>query len=353
MGAGPRPAIDPCGYICDLARTTVDDGIEFFRDTEAITPIRWYRVPADRPVLPVASFVSRPEWDDENGPFSGMFNGEPPGTQGPQWVPHIWRANPQPYPWETFTGHYCGTAEQWAGELVSTNPADVGTPGCCIGAIAKLSCACSTSSARVWFAGFQDFATCACCKTTAAVTFRGFYDVKSCTCSSATAAWSPTFAEAAHACTCSSATAAWSPTFAEAAHACVCSSASVTWSPTFAEAARSCVCGSTEVSYTVSIQSYGVATIAAAGSTQGTATPITTDVAIVTVSALMQGVILPSGVYRIEVYNTSASYPLLVYPPSGEAFSGGLTNAARSLGTGDAFLCCSDGSGVWFVWCTC
>jgi len=102
----------------------------FFQDIEDTTRIHWYRVPADRPCLPVASFIMDSDWDNNNGPRSKNFKGNPPNLQGESWD-----ARPAtriaPLPGEKFSGHFCGTPEQWAGDLTSTNPEDLGFYGCC------------------------------------------------------------------------------------------------------------------------------------------------------------------------------------------------------------------------------
>ena len=102
----------------------------FFRDSNQTTTIHWYRVPADRPCLPVGSFVEDSDWTNNNGPRSTIYKGVSPDLQGEQWVdrPAV-RLNP--LPGELYTGHYCGTPTQWAGQLDLANPDDVGEYGCC------------------------------------------------------------------------------------------------------------------------------------------------------------------------------------------------------------------------------
>ena len=84
---------------------------------------------------------------------------------------------------------------------------------------------------------------------------------------------------------------------------------------------------------------YGVAnqhgaTISAAGSTQGTATAITTQIAEVNVVSSGQGVILPLTAQiwsTIKVINAAAT-SLLVYPPTGGQIGTGSVNAGATLG---------------------
>lgn len=102
----------------------------FFADSDQLTTIHWYQVPKDRPCLPVASFLSDSDWSNDNGPRATIFKGVSPSLQGEQWVdrPAVRLA---PLPGEAFSGHYCGTPEQWAGGLKLARPADVGQYGCC------------------------------------------------------------------------------------------------------------------------------------------------------------------------------------------------------------------------------
>jgi hypothetical protein len=76
--------------------------------------------------------------------------------------------------------------------------------------------------------------------------------------------------------------------------------------------------------------------IAAAGSTQATATPIYADVNVVAAVAASTGVLLPgdrSVGDVVEVSNLGAN-PLAVYPPAGSAIGSGAANAALAVPVG-------------------
>lgn len=103
----------------------------FFEDSEFTTRVHWYPVPSDRPVLPYPSFVGRPEWEDENGPGQNMYMGCPPQFQGTQFVPSMGGAARVPRLEQLFTGEFCGTKRQWAGDLRTDRPEDIGDPLCC------------------------------------------------------------------------------------------------------------------------------------------------------------------------------------------------------------------------------
>lgn len=104
--------------------------VRFFADSDQVTRIHWYRVPKDRPCLPVASFVQNSDWTNFNGPRATIFKGEAPYTQGEQWVDRP-AVNRPPLPGEKFSGHFCGTPQQWSGDLLLSRPEDLGTYGCC------------------------------------------------------------------------------------------------------------------------------------------------------------------------------------------------------------------------------
>jgi len=80
-----------------------------------------------------------------------------------------------------------------------------------------------------------------------------------------------------------------------------------------------------------------LAIYAAAGSTQATATPVTSQIAVVTGADGTKGVVLPSGLkgYRVKVVN-SGTATLKVYPATGDsaAINAGAADAAYLLGPG-------------------
>jgi hypothetical protein len=100
-----------------------------FKDSDELTEVRWYKVPKDRPFLPIASFVQNEWWRDENGPRGGMEHGNVVG-QGPDLGPWPF-SRKGPSSRAIFTGHYCGTPEQWGGDLLRNRSADIGDLDCC------------------------------------------------------------------------------------------------------------------------------------------------------------------------------------------------------------------------------
>lgn len=83
--------------------------------------------------------------------------------------------------------------------------------------------------------------------------------------------------------------------------------------------------------------------IVAAGTTQGTATAITANTAIVTTTGAGQGVVLPATAgARVAVMNNDSTNSISVYPQSGAKISGNVTNAAITVSIGHGVLL------VWF-----
>ncbi len=96
------------------------------------------------------------------------------------------------------------------------------------------------------------------------------------------------------------------------------------------------------------VTTFQCAAISAAGSTQGTATAITSDNVNVTTVGAGQGVILPAGCYRVTVRNSGAN-TLKVYPPSGAALGPNGTNNAANVNVGSGLLCVQISSTIWML----
>lgn len=94
-----------------------------------------------------------------------------------------------------------------------------------------------------------------------------------------------------------------------------------------------------------------VATPAAAGTNQGTATALTKNLNAVTAADGTKGVALPVGAAgdEIIIINTDASSVLKVYPETGGAINGGSANASVSVGPGRgaSFVCTA--ALTWYV----
>ena len=89
-----------------------------------------------------------------------------------------------------------------------------------------------------------------------------------------------------------------------------------------------------------------LAVVAAAGTTQATATPIVSSLSNVTTVGAGSGVILPagSGAARMVVFNNQATNALLVYPPLGGTIGAGAANAGFSVPANKAvWLVTADG----------
>jgi hypothetical protein len=85
-----------------------------------------------------------------------------------------------------------------------------------------------------------------------------------------------------------------------------------------------------------------IATFAAAGSTQGTATKLTGNAANVTVASANQGIILPNVEAFYAIYNSGPN-ALSIYPPVGGTIQGAAKNAAIALASGKSCVLYGDG----------
>lgn len=104
-------------------------------------------------------------------------------------------------------------------------------------------------------------------------------------------------------------------------------------------------------------QAFNINTIAAAGSTQATATPIGNEQPFVLISnnTAANGVLLPTAAYvgqEISIYPQLATAAPLVYPPVGGTVNSGTVNAgvatpARKL----AKFICVDRAGLTWISC--
>lgn len=383
--------------------------VRFFADSDQTTLVHWYLVPKDRPCLPVASFVQDADWANDNGFRPIILKGEPPFTQGEQWADRPYTAKPA-RPFEKYTGHYCGTGEQWAGKLSIDNPADLGSYGCCIvGQLVGYDCECSldtfsylygplgllvgcecdkdllaTSAAVSWAvlgcscgialatafptvqwsvadcecstglmssapSGAYHLLGCECIEATAVVGAHGTYFLTGCECATGDVSYSSSTTWAVLECECMKDTLTQSPGGKYAILGCECTKDTLTQSHGGKYAVLGCECTKdtfTETSF-VPLTAFNCSTATAAGSTQGTATAIGDDQVDITVPSLGTGVILPSGCYRIVLRNLASINGCNVYPPSGERIGTLMTNAADTLTAGSAFLYVRMPGGVW------
>lgn len=92
--------------------------------------IQWYRVPEDRPFLPVGTIFTSWDWDYWNNfrePFKGevIAQGEVAGEPRPY-------TNGEDSTATVFTGDYCGSPAEWTGEALTVPPLPlVLTKDCC------------------------------------------------------------------------------------------------------------------------------------------------------------------------------------------------------------------------------
>ena len=368
------------------------------------------------------------QYDYDNGYRSGVFVGEPPFFQGEQWADR-----PQNHlTYGQFDGHYCGTADQWDGNLTSTNRADLHAPACCrfAAGIFKPLCECAQASflagevadyqlkgcqcvvssvaeypsgvysvngcqclafSTAWkpLADYQltacgclsasvtsaavpryQFTACACTSASLTAHVTGFYSPLACMCLQGSLAERPTGVYSPLACECLACTCIQKPTGYYSCTACECLVASVAQKPVGDYSLTSCECLKASVAVqfvyqlsgcqcltsnygysTVTVpNTFGCGTVAAAGTTQGTAAGAIYDHNNVTGANGSNGVILQSGCYRQVVSNNNSLNNLKVYPPSGDKIgASGMVDAAVTLLMGQTAMYTRRGDGVWFT----
>ena len=94
-----------------------------------------------------------------------------------------------------------------------------------------------------------------------------------------------------------------------------------------------------------------VSSISAAGTNQGTATPVASSLVTVGSASGSNGVILPAVEVgdSIKIYSSAATNALLVYPPSGAAINAASANAAYSQAAQTAHIYTCVSSTQWIV----
>lgn len=91
--------------------------------------------------------------------------------------------------------------------------------------------------------------------------------------------------------------------------------------------------------------------VTAAGTTQGTATPIVADVNAVTTATSLQGVILYDGMIGDDqwVYNGVANTPIYLYPPVGDSLNQLAVNSGMVLAPYTGVFCKKVTSVIWLA----
>jgi hypothetical protein len=403
----------------------------FFEDSDITTRVRWYKVPRDRPFLPVPSFLEDANWQNDNGPRPPMLVGEAPGTmQG-----EVWADRPvnfvDPRPGEAFTGHFCGSEAQWAGALSIGNPEDFGEYGCCVPGAgwtwlgigktwnatvnalgvkqillpkAKTVKAVATGKpnyrfllrkAKTWPAAYRPLS----------VYYWRLYKAKTWTLAStavakyapklskakvivatayATASYTVVLQKAKIVASATTVLAAYSFRLSKAKTAASATTVLASYSFRLSKAKTSVATASVLASYawklpkakawalaavttpaysvrlqkaktwkgaySVSFVNYGTQTLAATGTTQGTAAAITSDMVKATTSTGNTGIILPAtGGLKIEIHNAGPSIGLNVYPPSGGSICTGSVNMPIPVNNSFGTILSSIDGVHWYV----
>jgi len=97
-----------------MLRSAYETECCFYANDPRTTTIRWYRVPDDRPFLPVPTVFCSTNWENKNRPGDTGSQGRV-GLGEQLGSPLIWRNGKDPTHTRWTPGVYQGTAEQWAG----------------------------------------------------------------------------------------------------------------------------------------------------------------------------------------------------------------------------------------------
>lgn len=110
--------------------------VKFWRDSDLLIPIRWYRACDSAPFIPHATVFGSYNYDDV--PIVDNVPGPARGTmlQGEQLMSDRRWDNGVAIDLRLPTGKFCGTASQWAGDMLIARDEPVaadalGTPACC------------------------------------------------------------------------------------------------------------------------------------------------------------------------------------------------------------------------------
>ena len=109
--------------------------MRFFRDSPALTRIRWYFVPNDRPIVPYPTLFSSYAWDD--GPTAWDMTAVRGTIHQGEQMDNVRPFQQGEAPLTDPDGsHVCGTREQWAGAMdisdqLINGETPMGWPRCC------------------------------------------------------------------------------------------------------------------------------------------------------------------------------------------------------------------------------
>lgn len=98
--------------------------MRFFRDApDVVTRIQYYRVPDDRPYLPVPTLFTSTRWLNDNAIWDGQDEGFAYPLQGESMdSPKVWANGKDPNKTVWIPGKYLGTEAEWRGEMYTPPP---------------------------------------------------------------------------------------------------------------------------------------------------------------------------------------------------------------------------------------
>jgi hypothetical protein len=348
--------MSPCGRAVDMLRSF---GVTWARMLDGrLTPIRWYRTADDAPALGIETCFGHPVWEG-SGEERDLFEGPGCLWAGAEWAP---TRLPGCHDYDVIGG-----VEQF--EFGDVAPASPIPRACCAYQVATGGGAVVGGGGPLSWAVVEGVAAAPSLQATvtgsaaAREAAQGGASVQASVTEGAAAGELAAGAASVRAVVGEVAAAAGAAAGAASVQASVTEEADVAKGVTggtsmaavVAEsaAADQAAAGSASIQAAVAetifvpLTSFNCSNIAAAGTTQGTAAPIGNDQVRVTGANGTAGVILPSGCYRIVVFNDSAVATLNVYPPVGEAISTLGRNVAASLQPRSSALYVRANNGQW------
>lgn len=204
------------------------------------------------------------------------------------------------------------------------------------------NCSCAALAVDYFPLAVEALAACSCSAAEVEYQTHVTHAVSACSCSAINASYGDHVHYGVNVCSCSSPDVEYTEAVAYAVSACSCSTETLTYLPGITSAVSACSCSDLTFTYEeiVPLYTFGCNTIAATGTTQGTAALVGDDnVTVTTADASNTGIILPDGCYRIFVKNPNANpRAIQVYPPSGQQFRSNATNASQNVNAGESYF---------------
>jgi microcystin-dependent protein len=140
------PPWNPCGFAVDLLRSCKRSKFRFFSDSEELTTVEWFFVPAGTPFVPFLNNFVSSSWDSDPKPDGAL--GEQP------YEPIEWLNGEEGPPQRR--AHVCGTEQQWRfGQPLPPDPPVARDPQgrllCCVAGLPPVTQVPPPDMLNIWF----------------------------------------------------------------------------------------------------------------------------------------------------------------------------------------------------------